>query len=321
MAKTTYVWDELSDNVIDEYEDGVLSVSYTHEPGLYGNLLSQNRNGVTSYYHYDGRGDTVALTDDAGNVTDTKEYDAWGNVIASTGNTVTPYQFGGRQGYQTGNTGVYVRARTCQPTIARWLSAGRILPLINTPDYSYTIDKVAPSGLTRSSSQGSGCMIALRCGNVSSGQTHCGLVVTNHPDFPGRTIGIDGSGGNTNEINIEDPAKPYGTTGPATPFSNAVCKCLTSHRIKWNARQIPRSHLCYNSNFTLKCMNKACAINIPWTTGFPAPIGYFCRQCTKWAPSTGPGDCELCVETAEVGCNEYIVSQGGNPILGLPPDW
>ena len=53
---------------VAEYEDGVLSPSYTHEPGLYGNLLSQNRNGVTSYYHYNGRGDTVALTDDAGNV-------------------------------------------------------------------------------------------------------------------------------------------------------------------------------------------------------------------------------------------------------------
>ncbi len=30
MPKTTYVWDELSDNVIEEYEDGVLSASYTH---------------------------------------------------------------------------------------------------------------------------------------------------------------------------------------------------------------------------------------------------------------------------------------------------
>ena len=101
MAKTTYVWDELSDNVIEEHEDGVLSVSYTHEPGLYGNLLSQNRNGVTSYYHYDGRGDTVALTDDAGNNTDTKEYDAWGNVIASTGSTPTEYASFGRNGCQS----------------------------------------------------------------------------------------------------------------------------------------------------------------------------------------------------------------------------
>ena len=122
MPEIEYVWDELSDNVIEEYEDGVLSVSYDHEPGLYGNLLSQNRSGVTSYYHYDGRGDTVALTDDSGTVTDTKEYDAWGNVIASTGSTVTPYQFGGRQGYQTGNTGVYVRERAFQQGIARWIS-------------------------------------------------------------------------------------------------------------------------------------------------------------------------------------------------------
>ena len=134
MPEIEYVWDELSDNVIEEYEDGVLSVSYDHEPGLYGNLLSQNRNGVTSYYHYDGRGDTVALTDDSGDVTDTNEYDAFGNVIASTGSTATPYQFIGQQGYQTESTGVNVKARLYQPTVGRWksillLSNGLIRPL------------------------------------------------------------------------------------------------------------------------------------------------------------------------------------------------
>ena len=41
MPKTTYVWDELSDNVIEEYEDGILSASYAHEPGLYGNSLDE----------------------------------------------------------------------------------------------------------------------------------------------------------------------------------------------------------------------------------------------------------------------------------------
>ena len=124
MAKTTYVWDELSDNVSEEYEDGVLSASYTHEPGLYGNLLSQNRNGVTSYYHYDGRGDTVALTDDSGNVTDTKEYDAWANVIASTGITVTPHQFQGRVGvYRDSITQLLTRrSGPYLPSIGRWLT-------------------------------------------------------------------------------------------------------------------------------------------------------------------------------------------------------
>ena len=130
MAKTTYMWDELSDNVAAEYDDGVLAAAYTHEPDLYGNLLSQNRNGITSYYHYDGRGDTVALTDDSGNITDTKEYDAWGNVIASTGSTVTPYQFGGQKGFQTGITGVYTRGRYYAPTNGRITSRFNVAQLL-----------------------------------------------------------------------------------------------------------------------------------------------------------------------------------------------
>jgi RHS repeat-associated protein len=141
MAKTTYMWDELSDNVAAEYDDGVLSAAYTHESDLYGNLLSQNRNGVTSYYHYDGRGDTVALTDDSGNVTDTKEYDAWGNVIASTGSTVTPYQFIGRQGYQSDaiTRGYYARNRQYWPQASRWLSWDMLWPIDNVNPYVYCL--------------------------------------------------------------------------------------------------------------------------------------------------------------------------------------
>ena len=153
MAKTTYVWDELSDNVIEEFEDGVLTASYDHEPGLYGNLLRQTRNGVTSYFHYDGRGDTVALTDDAGNVTDTKEYDAWGNVIASTGSTVTPYQFGGRVGYQVdgGSKNVYSRARQLTSDLGRWLSTDPVYLTEGFSRYGYCgnrpLNRVDPSGL------------------------------------------------------------------------------------------------------------------------------------------------------------------------------
>lgn len=151
MPKTTYYWDELSDNVAAEYEDGILSASYTHEPGLYGNLLSQNRNGVTSYYHYDGRGDTVALTDDSGDVTDTKEYDAWGNVISSTGTTSTPYQFLGRSGYQTGIGGIYVRARLYEPILMRWscIDPQRFIDGINLFLYGWNNPgrRTDPSGL------------------------------------------------------------------------------------------------------------------------------------------------------------------------------
>jgi len=176
MPEIEYVWDELSDNVIEEYEDGVLSVSYDHEPGLYGNLLSQNRSGVTSYYHYDGRGDTVALTDDSGNVTDTKEHDAWGNVIASTGSTVTPYQFGGRQGYQTGITGVYVRARIYQPTVARWASILFLSNGVLGPSAFYGYKPITFNGISRSGNVNVNIILepSSSSGNPLSLRNNCG---------------------------------------------------------------------------------------------------------------------------------------------------
>lgn len=161
MAKTTYMWDELSDNVAVEYDDGVLSAVYTHEPGLYGNLLSQNRNGVTSYYHYDGLGNTVALTDDSGNVTDTKEYDAWGNIIVSTGSTVVPYQFGGRQGYRSDaiTSGYFARTRQYWPQTSRWLSRDSLWPIDHVNPYVYC--QLIP--LTLSDPSGENCVACCCC--------------------------------------------------------------------------------------------------------------------------------------------------------------
>lgn len=51
--------------------------------------MSQLINGqwVTSYFIYDGDGNVRALTDPNGNVTDTFDYDAFGNLINRTGNT------------------------------------------------------------------------------------------------------------------------------------------------------------------------------------------------------------------------------------------
>ena len=321
MAKTTYVWDELSDNVIDEYEDGVLSVSYDHEPGLYGNLLSENRNGIISYYHYDGRGDTVALTDDSGNVTDTKEYDAWGNVIASTESTVTPYQFVGRNGYEANLQPhfTYVRARYFQPDPGRWTSGAQMDFPAGANEYSYVANnavmKSDPSGSKMpgdfAAADPATCNIALRCGPASSGQQHCGLVISGHPDYPGRAIGLDGSGGHVTEILIEDPVKPYGTTGPFTPFSAATCKCLTSHRIKWNKLELPRNHMCNNSNFTLKCLLDACSLKFKGTP----PIGYNCQICVEWRGSHG---CLSCAEWRELTCSEFIKMGGGATVPGYP---
>ncbi|MGA8366927.1 MAG: RHS repeat-associated core domain-containing protein, partial [Candidatus Acidiferrales bacterium] len=51
----------------------------------------------TSYYIYDGHGSVRALTDQTGNVTDTYDYDAFGNEIHSTGTTANEFLFAGEQ--------------------------------------------------------------------------------------------------------------------------------------------------------------------------------------------------------------------------------
>ncbi len=125
MGTTHYRWNPVTDNVLCEQdENGAVLATYTHEPTLHGELISQNRGGQTSHYHYDGQGSTRALTDENGDVTDTYTYDAFGETIAKTGTTVNPYRFGGAKGYQYNEEtdDYYIRARTYEPAIARWLS-------------------------------------------------------------------------------------------------------------------------------------------------------------------------------------------------------
>jgi uncharacterized protein RhaS with RHS repeats len=67
--------------------NGNLITVYTH--GATG-LISQRRGTVSHFYHFDALGSTMELTDASEAVTDTYRYDAWGNVLASTGNTPKP---------------------------------------------------------------------------------------------------------------------------------------------------------------------------------------------------------------------------------------
>lgn len=121
MPVVNYFWDEDEDNVIEENDDaGETVATYTTEPTLYGNIISQHRDGQTSYFHHDGVGNTVAVTNDNGDVTDTRAYSAFGEITESSGTTEFPYQYVGKKGYywdeDFGN--YYVRARCYEPRIA-----------------------------------------------------------------------------------------------------------------------------------------------------------------------------------------------------------
>jgi RHS repeat-associated protein len=125
MAPRYFHWSSVFDCVMHETDEtGATTVIYTHEPSQYGPLLSENRGGTESYHHFDALGSTMMLTDNTGAVTDTFQYDAWGNEVTRTGTTDTPHRWVGCWGYQheTSTGGYYVRARTYQPTVARWMS-------------------------------------------------------------------------------------------------------------------------------------------------------------------------------------------------------
>jgi RHS repeat-associated protein len=65
---------------------------------------------TTSYYGFDGHGSVRYLTSNTGAVTDTYDYDAFGNLIDSTGSTANNYLYSGEQFDQDLNL-YYNRAR------------------------------------------------------------------------------------------------------------------------------------------------------------------------------------------------------------------
>ena len=122
---TNYIWNSVTDNVLAEVDDtGAVQATYTQEPSLYGSVLSQKRNGVTSYYQFDGQGSTRQLTDSDQNVTNTATYTAFGEEVEKTGATVNPWGYKGALGYYANLEGndLDVRERRMSPALGRWLS-------------------------------------------------------------------------------------------------------------------------------------------------------------------------------------------------------
>jgi RHS repeat-associated protein len=81
--------------------------------------LNQDRAGNFRFYAYDGLGSTRALTDDAGAVTDTYDYEAFGEVLNETGDTDNNYKFTGEQ-FDTSLDQYYLRARYYDQGVGRF---------------------------------------------------------------------------------------------------------------------------------------------------------------------------------------------------------
>ncbi len=93
--------------------------SAVYTPGL-----SENRSGTSAFYHGDSIGSNRDITNSSQSVTDTRRYDAFGNLMQTSGSNPTPFGFAGSVQYQTdGDSGLKLLGhRYYDPTIGRFIS-------------------------------------------------------------------------------------------------------------------------------------------------------------------------------------------------------
>lgn len=136
--------------VIEEYNSLGVQASY-----IYGNdLISQSRNGVDSFYGYDGLGSTRVLTDEVGGVTDKYTYDAYGRILKSTGTTQNNYLYAGEQ-FDRDLNQYYLRDRYYGTDIGRFSQRDRfegdMMQPLSLNRYGYThgnpVNNIDPSGM------------------------------------------------------------------------------------------------------------------------------------------------------------------------------
>lgn len=102
--------------MLAETEGGATTKQYT-----YGDdLLSQTEGaGQERFFLYDGLGTTRVLADGAEVVTDTYAYEAFGELLASTGSSDNAYRYTGEQ-YDSGLDQYYLRARYYDQGVGRF---------------------------------------------------------------------------------------------------------------------------------------------------------------------------------------------------------
>ncbi|HKM49517.1 MAG TPA: RHS repeat-associated core domain-containing protein, partial [Terriglobales bacterium] len=139
--------------VVDELQSGSVSRTYSYGLERVSETQSINSTLTTSFYGYDGHGSVRQLTNSSGAVTDSYEYDAFGNLSNSTGSTPNNYLFAGEQ-YDPALALYYNRARYFNSATGRFWGMdtedGQDRDPLSLHKYLYAegnpVDNLDPSG-------------------------------------------------------------------------------------------------------------------------------------------------------------------------------
>ena len=148
---TRYVVDPsvaLSKILAETDSSGNITVYYVYGLGLVSKITSE---GKAYYYHYDGLGSTVAITDSSGNIVNKYAYDAFGSVLKSEEQITNSFKYVGMFGVMDeGNGLLYMRARYYDPEVGRFINKDPIGLVGGLNLYAYVgnnpVNYVDPSG-------------------------------------------------------------------------------------------------------------------------------------------------------------------------------
>jgi RHS repeat-associated protein len=147
-STTTFTWD-IAAGLPQVLDDGTFR--YIYGIGRIGEVSGTN----TYYYLPDGLGSVVALTNAAGAVVNTYDYDVFGALRGSTGTQANAFTFTGEQ--TDGNTGLqYLRARYYDPAVGRFIGRDPLAGMAWSPQslnrYAYALNNPVrltdPAGLS-----------------------------------------------------------------------------------------------------------------------------------------------------------------------------
>ena len=118
-----------------------ITAEYIYDP--LGNPATMTKNGITYYYHVNGHGDVVSLSDASGNIVAQYSYDAWGNIISQSGTMASenPMRYAGYR-YDEVTGLYYLMARYYDPSIGRFITRdtfhGFEVDPLSLNQYAYT---------------------------------------------------------------------------------------------------------------------------------------------------------------------------------------
>jgi len=107
--------------IIAEMDGAYNITSYYVYDGI--GLVAKMSGSNVYYYHYDGSGNTIAMTDSSGNMVNKYAYDEFGNLMNAVETVPNPFLYVGQYGVMDDDNGLlYTRARYYDPQAGRLIN-------------------------------------------------------------------------------------------------------------------------------------------------------------------------------------------------------